>query len=85
MSTRRCWTCNADHDIDEACKQSGQARAERAAGGTNSALFGGVPEDGHAALTAKYDGRCPACDDEIHVGDSICRVDGQYVHEECAG
>lgn len=84
MSARRCWTCGNEHDMDEPCKQSPLARAQRAAGGT---LFGqGQSDDSEIArptINAKYDGYCSAGDD-ISEGEPI-RADGEggWIHIEC--
>jgi formylmethanofuran dehydrogenase subunit E len=32
---------------------------------------------------AKFDSRCPACDEPIHEGDRIGVVDGEWLCEEC--
>lgn len=37
-----------------------------------------------ATFVARYPGRCPACDERIHVGDPLTFRDGGYtVHEDC--
>jgi hypothetical protein len=60
------------------------ARAERAAGGRNSALFGGKGDvTPGPPFIASYDGECSA-GDEIHEGDTI-RADGEggWIHIDC--
>lgn len=84
MTTRRCWTCNTEHDLDEACKASPAARARRAAGAkddwTSNDLFGPDPRP---TMTAQYRGECSA-GDEIEEGDTI-RPDGEggWIHVNC--
>lgn len=84
--SRQCWTCNTEHDLDAPCKQSDQARVQRAASGSNSPLFGNAqaePVD-QSAFEAKYDGSCPACDEAIFAGEMIIGTSVGYIHEECA-
>lgn len=77
---RRCWTCNTEHDLDEPCRESAQARAERAAGGSVGSLFGGA-----VAFPARYDGMCIPCGHEIEQGEMIIMShEYGYIHEECA-
>lgn len=35
-------------------------------------------------MIAKYPGRCGICQEPIHEGDEIDRVDDEYVHAACA-
>ncbi len=35
-------------------------------------------------IPAAYEGRCALCDDRIHDGDEIVRVDDEWVHAQCA-
>lgn len=37
---------------------------------------GGIP--------AQYEGRCPACGDDIEIGELITESDGTYIHKECS-
>jgi len=34
-------------------------------------------------FTAKYDGRCPVCQETIYAGDQLTRDGGQVIHVEC--
>ena len=88
---RRCWTCNTDHDLDEACARSGTMRTAAATGhaGFTSDLFDAVEPTPRSApkreaFPARYRSECGECWDEIHPGDMIVGSDNGYVHEECA-
>lgn len=35
------------------------------------------------SFAAKYPGRCPSCDERIHVGDDIKYADDELVHASC--
>lgn len=74
---RRCWTCNTEHDLNEACKASPAARARRAVGAKTQTS---VPRP---AMEARYRGECSA-GDEIEEGDTI-RPDGDggWIHVNC--
>lgn len=81
--TWKCWTCNSEHDLDEACRASMTAHSARAAGGDpfmtpSEARFGPV-------FIASHDGNDVCCGDGIWNGERI-RADGEggFVHEECA-
>lgn len=37
-----------------------------------------------ASLRAQFDSRCPGCGDQIHEGDLIRLVDGEWLCETCA-
>lgn len=81
---RRCWTCCTEHDPDDPCKQSPMARAERAAGGNSSSLFGGRDATTrYPVIIASYDSQCSEGDD-ILPGDEI-RADGLggWIHIGC--
>lgn len=81
MMARMCWTCNTEHDLDEACQQFSTARATRAAG-MRSGLFG-APAEQYPVITAQFDSPCSAGDD-ICEGELI-RADGEggWVHIKC--
>ena len=87
MTKRRCWTCNTEHDLDEACPQSPTARGRRAAGAlddfTATGLFGADPSPG---MPAQFESECPECGEMIWAGETIKRGsdDNGFVHEECA-
>lgn len=85
--SRRCWTCNTEHDLDEACRQSPAAITRRAAGGSDD-LFDDAqdaPSFG-PVFTATYDCDDACCGDGIESGQSI-RADGQggwiYADDQC--
>lgn len=73
MTTRLCWTCNTEHDPDEACRQSAAARSARAAGGDLSDLIDdAAPVFAFGdTFMARLDGECPACDGAIRKGEDI--------------
>ncbi|HET8776604.1 MAG TPA: hypothetical protein VFN76_02980, partial [Candidatus Limnocylindria bacterium] len=73
--TRKCWTCNSEHELDEACAQSGTMRtaAATAHAGFTSDLFDAVepaqyPAPKREAFPARYRSECPDCVDEIFPG-----------------
>lgn len=35
-------------------------------------------------IKAEYESKCAACGSEIHVGDEIVTLDGEWVHIDCA-
>lgn len=81
MTAQMCWTCNTEHDLDEACRQSPAARATRAAGG-RSGLFG-APAEQYPVIAAQFDSPCSAGDD-IYEGELIrADGDGGWIHVEC--
>lgn len=86
VTTRLCWTCNTEHDPDEACAQSATARSARAAGGNLSDLIDAarraVREFG-PVFTATYESECDACDGAIWPGEAI-RADGRggWIHAD---
>ena len=90
---RRCWTCNTDHDMDDACPSSMVVRSVRSAGQpgntladhTSPDLFddpGDAPRFGPIFM-ATYDGECAACDGLIAAGEDI-RADGRggWIHAD---
>lgn len=83
--TRRCWTCNSDHDLDEPCATSMRGRTVTAAGGSlASDLFErNAPRRG-PVFTASFPGEPACCEQGIDVGDRI-RSDGEggWIHEDC--
>lgn len=77
----RCWTCNTDHDLDEAC---GRPAYTRTAG---EHLFDDAAPDPRPdlrAFPARYRSECPDCWEDIWPGDMIVGSDNGYVHVECA-
>ena len=85
---RRCWTCQNEHDLDEACSQSSMARARKAAGGGDD-LFDDAqdaPKFG-PVFTATYDCDDECCGDGIESGQSIRGYEGGWIHasKECEG
>lgn len=80
--TRRCWTCNSDHDLDEACARSMRGQSVTAAGGRLSEdLF---ESRKRPVITAGYASEDACCGEGIQPGDRI-RSDGEggWIHEEC--
>ncbi len=85
--SRRCWTCNTDHDLDDVCATSMRGRTVTAAGGR-------LADDLHErdtprlgpVFTASFPGEPACCEQGIDVGDRI-RADGEggWIHEECEG
>ena len=83
MTARHCWTCNGEHDLDKACKQSPAARTHRAAGGSSGLFGGAASEPEQPAFEASYDGPCSAGDD-ISEGELIrADGDGGWIHVDC--
>lgn len=90
-TVRTCWTCNTEHDLDEACSASHTVRSMRAAGKpgneladhTTPDLFD-TPDNGPGfgpVFTAGFDGEDACCGDGIIEGEEI-RSDGQggWIH-----
>ena len=76
---RQCWTCNSEHDLDEACPGSSANRSAMAAGG--SLLFGS--EALAPVIEASFAGPC-SDGDWIEEGDSIrADGDGGWIHVGC--
>lgn len=79
--SRRCWTCNTDHDLDEPCAQSMRGRSVTAAGGRPADdLFEGRRR---TVITAAYATGDNCCGEGIEPGDRIVRSDGGWIHEDC--
>jgi len=88
--SRRCWTCNTEHNMDEACRQSPAARSRRAAGGKDD-FFDDTPSGNiklGPVLTAQFESEDSCCGDGIMPGEDI-RADGEggWIHarEDCEG
>lgn len=80
--SRRCWTCNSDHDLDEACAQSMRGRSVTASG---SRLADDLFESRRRpVITASFRGEDACCGEGIRPGDHI-RSDGEggWIHEDC--
>jgi len=88
--SRRCWTCNNEHDLDAACPSSDAARSRRAAGAlddfTAEALFDDAPGPviTKKTMEAGFDSQCPGCWDAIFIGQTITSTPDGWMHEECA-
>ena len=82
--SRRCWTCNTEHDLDMPCKQSPMATARRAAAGSDD-LFDDASEPVRLGpvFMATYEGECTSCDEVIQPGEDI-RADGAggWIHAD---
>lgn len=88
---RRCWTCNTEHDLDEACPRNATVRSVRSAGQpgntladhTSPDLFDDSGPKFGPVFTATYESECPSCDERILPGEDI-RADGQggYIHAD---
>ena len=82
---RRCWTCQSEHDPDEACPAGMAARSARAAGGSLSDLVDDADDDDGPrfgpVFIAQYAGDDDCCGGGIGLGDEI-RADGQggWIH-----
>jgi hypothetical protein len=79
---RHCWTCNTDHDPDEACRRS-------ASPGSDRDLFDDAPAAPQESKlgpvsTATHGGEDDCCGEGIEPGDRI-RADGHggWIHEGC--
>ena len=81
--SRRCWTCNSEHDPDEACPQSMRSRGRQAAGGddlfadaTERPAFGPV-------FVAEHESDDACCGEGIVPGEDI-RADGHggWIHAD---
>ncbi|GIF14805.1 hypothetical protein [Actinoplanes teichomyceticus] len=79
--SRRCWTCNTEHDLDEACTTSMRGRTVTAAGGR---LADDLTERPGPVITARFPGSDACCGEGIEAGDRI-RADGHggWIHEGC--
>lgn len=86
MTPRRCWTCNNDHDLDEACPKSASAVSAKAAGGkATDALF----DDAQKTFTfgrifmAQHESDDDCCGEGIQPGEDI-RADGRggWIHAD---
>lgn len=86
-SARTCWTCQGSHGLDEPCRRSMSGTSHAAAGGkAGSSLFAGAfgaGQERKPQAAAKFDGECFNCDEPIHVGDSLVRSDGNWIHADC--
>lgn len=84
--SRRCWTCNTEHDLDAPCRQSPAARARRAAGAkddwTSDDLFD-EPSKFGPIFTAEFESEDACCGEGIVPGEDI-RADGQggWIHAD---
>jgi len=95
---RRCWTCQGEHDLDEACPSNSTVCSMRAAGSPGNEIYDATtpdlfdePDDGPRfgpVFTATYDSDDECCGDGIESGQQI-RADGAggYIHAsaECEG
>lgn len=83
--SRRCWTCNTDHDLDAVCAASARGRTVTAAGGrlTDDLTETDGPRLG-PVVTASFPGEPDCCEQGIEPGDRI-RADGHggWIHEGC--
>lgn len=90
---RRCWTCQGEHDLDEACPSNSTVRSMRAAGGPGATIYDATtpdlfdePEDVPRfgpIFTATYESDCESCDEGIVAGEDI-RADGRggWIHAD---
>lgn len=80
--SRRCWTCNTDHDLDAVCATSMRSRTVTAAGGrladeNSESRFGPV-------IVARWNSDDACCGEGIEEGDRIrSDGDGGWTHEGC--
>lgn len=82
--SRQCWTCNTEHDLDTACKQSPSAVTRRAAGGSDD-LFDDAqdrPRFGPVFMST-YESDDTCCGEGIVAGEDI-RADGRggWIHAD---
>lgn len=85
--TRRCWTCNSEHDLDEACATSMRGRTVTTAGGrlADDLTERDTPRPG-PVFTAGYATDDACCGEGIEPGDSIRTYgEGGWIHEGCEG
>lgn len=72
-----CWTCNAEHDPDDACRRPAPAASD---------LFDDAEEAPAVgpAFTASFDGEDSCCGAGITAGETI-RADGSggWIHDDC--
>lgn len=83
---RRCWTCNAEHDLDAPCRQSPAAQTRKAAGGSD--FFDNAdPAASNINLgpvfMAQFESEDSCCGEGIVPGEDI-RADGQggWIHAD---
>lgn len=91
--SRRCWTCNGEHDLDEACSMNQTVRSMRAAGSPGNTIYDATtpdlfddPEDAPRfgpVFMAGYECECESCDEGIVAGEDI-RADGRggWIHAD---
>jgi hypothetical protein len=80
--SRRCWTCNSDHELDEACAQSMRATSVVAAGGRIADDLFETRE--RPVFLASYRTEDSCCGEGIRIGDRIrSDGDGGWIHEDC--
>lgn len=79
---RRCWTCNQEHDIDEACRQSARARSVKAAGAKDDLFDDPGPAFG-PIFCATFESEDGCCGEGIVAGEDI-RADGSggWIHAD---
>lgn len=83
--SRRCWTCNSDHDLDEPCATSMRGRTVTAAGGRlGDDLHEREQAKAGPVFVARWNSEDACCGEGIEEGDSI-RSDGEggWIHEGC--
>lgn len=90
---RRCWTCNFEHDLNEACRASTAVRSVRSAGRpgneladhTSPDLFDNAEDSPQLGpvFMATYDCEDACCGEGIVVGEDI-RADGSggWIHAD---
>lgn len=89
---RRCWTCNTEHDLDDPCRMSPAARANRSAGGSGNELGERTAdlfddaEDFPAfgpVFTAEHESEDACCGEGVVPGEDI-RADGRggWIHAD---
>jgi len=83
---RRCWTCNSEHDLDQACRKSEAARTRREAGPGDDWSSDDLFDDVHSfgpVFTASYETDDSCCGNGIEPGELI-RADGRggWIHAE---
>lgn len=85
MSTRHCWTCNSEHDLDEACRRFPITLAMKAAGAKDSDLFDNAEPASRFGPTfmAEFESEDSCCGEGIVPGEDI-RADGHggWIHAD---
>lgn len=83
--SRRCWTCNTDHDLDAVCATSMRSRTVTATGGrlADDLTESSSPRLG-AVVMARWNTEDACCGEGIDEGDRIrSNGEGGWIHEEC--